>query len=160
MSKTKIIWIEDTKKYITNLLKRKLRFIFEDKGYKPLCKSNEYEKHVENEDIIKFKSKNGTIDIEHLDYVLLVDLIVLAGWISDGFDNCIFFVDYNLKNVNGDSLNGDEIIRAIRSNNSDAQIVFYSSELTQEQLRKKLGDIDNVRCTIRDNLLEVIVDIL
>jgi len=74
-------------------------------------------------------------------------------------EGLIFFIDYNLKGNDGAGLDGNEVIALIREHNQDCEIVFYSSNATQTELRELVGEFTNVTCTLRENLAEILVKI-
>jgi CheY-like chemotaxis protein len=64
-----------------------------------------------------------------------------------------------LKGNDGVGLDGHEVIALIRKHNQDCEIVFYSSNATQAELRELAGAFANVTCTLREDLPDVLVRI-
>ncbi len=150
MRKIKIYWIEDKKDFVTGLLKRKIKFILEDLNILPDNGNVDYSEYLNDRDIWIYRGENLEVNFEHTDYVY--ELEMMAKWANDN-DDTIFLIDFNLKDHNGDGLNGDQIIAEIRRHN-DCKIIFYSSEATQEELRQKLNNLENLECVARENLLD------
>jgi hypothetical protein len=72
----------------------------------------------------------------------------------------VFCVDYNLKNE-GHGIDGDEVIRNIRSKNKTCEIIFYSAKLNQVELRELIGNDDKfTTCVYRPNLMAKLKDLL
>lgn len=73
----------------------------------------------------------------------------------------VFLVDYNLKNADGSGVDGDEVIKRIRAVNRNCTVVFYSANLTQEDLRNLINNEDPYTiCVYRPNLLEKLRELL
>ena len=86
------------------------------------------------------------------------DLPEIAGNIPSSL---VFIIDFNLKNTDGIGIDGDVIIRRIRSLNPNCVIVFYSANLTQKELRQLIGNNDpNTICVYRPNLLAKLRELL
>jgi CheY-like chemotaxis protein len=74
-------------------------------------------------------------------------------------DDVICFVDYNLKDGNGNGLDGHEVIAQIRQHNTNCRIVFYSSKATQEELQQLINGQTGVICVLREDLRNILTDI-
>ncbi len=74
-------------------------------------------------------------------------------------EDLIFFIDYNLKGNDGSGIDGHEVIALIRKYNQACEIVFYSSNATQAELRELAGEFPNVTCTLREDLQNVLIRI-
>jgi len=74
--------------------------------------------------------------------------------IARNIEDSIFFIDYNLKDNNGNIFDGDQIIRTIRDNNPTCKIFFYSAKSTQAELRDLISGIENVHPILRENIMD------
>lgn len=74
--------------------------------------------------------------------------------IARNIDDCIFLIDYNLKDNNGNLYDGDQIIKTIRNNNLTCKIYFYSANSTQMELRNLVDGIENVFPISRENIMD------
>ncbi|KIA84778.1 hypothetical protein [Flavobacterium sp. AED] len=72
----------------------------------------------------------------------------------------VFCIDYNLSN-NGDGIDGNQVIKNIRSVNKTCTIIFYSFNLDQEGLRKLVDKGDTYTyCVHRPNLMYKLRDLI
>lgn len=149
MDNIKIYWIEDKKPFVIGLLKR-LKFSFEDLNFYPELNGLSFNEFLEKKDIWKFCNDKRTVSFEHTDYIYEIQL--MAKWAAEA-ENSMFFIDFNLKDHNDEGINGDEIIKEIRRHNN-CKIIFYSSESSQEGLRAKIGELQNVECIAREHLFD------
>lgn len=73
----------------------------------------------------------------------------------------LFCVDYNLKNHDGEGIDGDQVIKNIRSVNPNCKIIFYSAKLNQTELRKLVANDDNFTfCVYRPHLMPKLKELL
>lgn len=74
-------------------------------------------------------------------------------------DDLICFVDYNLKDSNGNGLDGHEVIKLIRNHNTNCKIIFYSSNATQEELQSLVASYSKITCVLREDLKNILTDL-
>lgn len=115
------------------------------KGFVPSL--NDKKELIETDYLVKFiiDEHNSTNDFDTIARNISEDLI--------------FFIDYNLKGNDGIGLDGHEVIALIREYNQNCQIVFYSSNATQTELRALVGVFPNVTCILREGIPDILVHI-
>jgi CheY-like chemotaxis protein len=110
-------------------------------------------------------SYQGQLDLLKIDHG--AEFIVDPHYNADNFDSIarnidndlIFFIDYNLKQNDGEGIDGHEVIELIRQHNQNCRIIFYSSKATQEELRALVKDYTLVICVLREQLIDILNDI-
>jgi CheY-like chemotaxis protein len=112
-------------------------------------------------------SNNGKIELLQSDYNLkfIIDehqntnnLDTIARSLTENSD-LIFLVDYNLKNNNGNGIDGDEVIKLIRKHNNSCLIIFYSSNASQQELRALVEGYPKISVALRESLQDILTDI-
>jgi CheY-like chemotaxis protein len=80
--------------------------------------------------------------------------------IARNVDNDLFFfVDFNLKSSTNENIDGNEVIALIRQNNKKCPIVFYSSNATEEELRKLVKGHEKIKVVLREDLPWILTSI-
>lgn len=107
-------------------------------------------------------SLEGKIEILQIDNK--VEFIIDEHENGNNFDviarniiDCIFLIDYNLKDNKGNNFDGHEVVRMIRDNNCDCKIFFYSAKSSQEELKALVDGIENVFPILRENIMDELI---